>query len=318
MGDRQRFQSPYDRDRGRRDYRDEHREQRVQPREWQPSEDYRREGYRSSSDSYRRDERDPRDRYSSYYNERQFGTRGRDEREQGSRYGTEEEWKPWPRDTGYSSSDYGYGRDERERRARFGEHDRSYGSNYSPRSYDDDALYMVGSYSSSSSPSGYGNRSQQRQTQRDWGTRYGADNDYNHENQQRGEGEHESFGHQLREAGQRIARSVKRAFRGPKGYKRSDDRIREDVSDRLGENPYLDCSEVEVSVSNGEVTLTGSVRSRQEKFLLEEIADDVSGVNEVHNQVRVKREQSNIAMAETTPGQQTSAEIAARSRNARA
>lgn len=74
-----------------------------------------------------------------------------------------------------------------------------------------------------------------------------------------------------------------------------------------------------MTVNNGEVTLTGLVNSRQEKFVIEEITDDVSGVNEVHNQVRVRREQpGNAAMAETVPGNQTSAEIAARSRNARA
>lgn len=310
MGDRQRYQAQYDRDRGRRDYREDHP---VQPREWQPSEDYRRdaprhEGYRH--EGYR--DSDPRERYASYYNDRQFGTRGRDEREQGSRYGAEEEWRPWPSDTGYANRDYSRGRDERERRALFGEYERAQGSSYSARSYEDNALQPVSPFGAPYSSAGRG--SQQRQGPRDWGTRYPADNDYYGNREQ----EHESLGHQLREAGHKIARSVKRAFRGPKGYKRSDERIREDVSDRLGEHPYLDCSEVEVHVSNGEVTLTGVVNSRQEKFLLEEIADDVSGVNEIHNQVRVKRSHNNLATAETAPGTQTSAELAARTRNARA
>src|SRR6185503_9038511 len=52
--------------------------------------------------------------------------------------------------------------------------------------------------------------------------------------------------------------------RGPKGYRRSDDRIKEDVNDRLSEG-YLDASEIEVSVTNNEVTLTGSVNTRQDK-----------------------------------------------------
>ena len=326
MGDRQRYQSQYDR--GRRiysdDYRDREREHRVQPREWQPSEDYRR-------DSYRREEnRDPRDRYASYYNDRQFGTRGRDERDQGSRFGAEEEWRPWPSDSGYASRDSSAGRDYGSSR-NYAAH-RDFGSNRDYESGRDYAPYrdygsnrdeqqhrpQYGDYERS-----YGwSHSQRGSEERDYrsgaergGQRYRADNDYSRDD------EHESFGHQLREAGQKIARSVKRAFRGPKGYKRSDDRIREDVSDRLGEHPWLDCSEVEVTVSNGEVTLTGSVNSRQEKFLLEEIADDVSGVNEVHNQVRVKREQrqqGSLAMAETAPGTQTSADVAARARNARA
>jgi len=120
------------------------------------------------------------------------------------------------------------------------------------------------------------------------------------------------------EAGQRIARSVKRVFRGPKGYKRSDERIREDVSDRLGGHEYLDCTDVEVSVSGGEVTLTGTVRTRQEKFLAEEIADDVSGVNDVHNQLRVKRDQASHGTTESSSSlHATSGVEGARTRNAR-
>ena len=111
--------------------------------------------------------------------------------------------------------------------------------------------------------------------------------------------------------------------RGPKGYKRSDERIREDVSDRLGEHEYLDCSEIEVNVTNGEVTLTGSVRHRHEKFLAEEVADDVSGVSEVHNQLRVKREQSapstTLGTSENATGSAAqSGTEAGRTRNARA
>ncbi|MGH1560504.1 BON domain-containing protein [Caulobacter segnis] len=49
--------------------------------------------------------------------------------------------------------------------------------------------------------------------------------------------------------------------RGPKGYRRSDERIREDVSDRLTDDSWLDAHGVEVSVSDGDVTLSGTVRS---------------------------------------------------------
>jgi osmotically-inducible protein OsmY len=104
-----------------------------------------------------------------------------------------------------------------------------------------------------------------------------------------GRREEEGWGEQIRQAGQQVVRSVKRVFRGPKGYKRSDERIREDVNDRLAQQFDFDPSDVEVQVSAGEVTLTGSVQSRHEKFLAEEIADDVGGVNEVHNQLRVRR-----------------------------
>ena len=92
-----------------------------------------------------------------------------------------------------------------------------------------------------------------------------------------------------------------RGTRGPKGYKRSDERIREDVCDRLSQNWDLDASEIEVSVSGGEVTLSGTVSDREQKFRAEHIADAVRGVNEVHNQIRVRREMT--AQPSPQPGQ---------------
>jgi hypothetical protein len=74
---------------------------------------------------------------------------------------------------------------------------------------------------------------------------------------------------------------------GPRGYQRSDDRIREDVCDALCEHGYVDASEIEVTVQNGEVTLTGAVRERPQKRMAEDAAEDVAGVREVHNQLRV-------------------------------
>ena len=77
--------------------------------------------------------------------------------------------------------------------------------------------------------------------------------------------------------------------RGPKSYSRSDDRIRDDVNDRLTDDPFLDASEVEVSVENGEITLSGFVSSRQDKRRAEDLADNVSGVKHVQNNLRVGR-----------------------------
>jgi len=75
--------------------------------------------------------------------------------------------------------------------------------------------------------------------------------------------------------------------RGPKGWQRSDDRIREDVNERLTDHPHIDASEIEVQVQNGEVTLSGTVEDRHAKRLAEDIAESVSGVRDVHNQIRV-------------------------------
>jgi osmotically-inducible protein OsmY len=91
------------------------------------------------------------------------------------------------------------------------------------------------------------------------------------------------------------------AGRGPKGYQRSDERIREDVCDRLCEHGAIDASDVEIQVVGCEVTLLGFVPSRWQKRLAEDVADSVSGVNEVHNQLRVTQRQPSAQPSQ--PGQ---------------
>lgn len=78
--------------------------------------------------------------------------------------------------------------------------------------------------------------------------------------------------------------------KGPRGYSRSDERIREDVNDRLTDDWQIDASEIEVVVSNAEVTLNGTVTSREEKRRAEDLAENVSGVRHVQNNLRVQRE----------------------------
>jgi osmotically-inducible protein OsmY len=77
--------------------------------------------------------------------------------------------------------------------------------------------------------------------------------------------------------------------RGPKGWTRSDERIREDLCERLTAHPDVDASEIDIQVSNAEVTLAGTVDERQAKRLAEDIAEAISGVREVHNNIRVNR-----------------------------
>jgi hypothetical protein len=77
--------------------------------------------------------------------------------------------------------------------------------------------------------------------------------------------------------------------KGPKGYKRSDERIREDINDRLSDDDNLDASEIEVEIKNGEVTLTGTVTERSDKRRAEDVAESVSGVSNVENRIRISR-----------------------------
>ena len=79
------------------------------------------------------------------------------------------------------------------------------------------------------------------------------------------------------------------AGRGPRNYKRSDERIIEDINERLTRDPNLDATDIEVSCQNGEVTLTGSVDNRWAKRRAEDIAEEVWGAREVRNQIRVER-----------------------------
>ncbi|MFB2595404.1 BON domain-containing protein [Paracoccus sp. p4-l81] len=76
--------------------------------------------------------------------------------------------------------------------------------------------------------------------------------------------------------------------RGPKGYTRSDDRIAEDACDRLSDDDMLDASNIEVSVSLGEVTLDGHVEDRHAKRRAEDCIEAVSGVTHVQNNLRVR------------------------------
>ncbi len=79
------------------------------------------------------------------------------------------------------------------------------------------------------------------------------------------------------------------AGRGPKGYQRSDARIREDVCEQLSEDDDVDASEIAVHVEGGEVTLEGSAESRHQKQRAELVAAAVAGVSEVHNRLTVSK-----------------------------
>lgn len=75
--------------------------------------------------------------------------------------------------------------------------------------------------------------------------------------------------------------------RGPKNYTRADERIRDDVNEWLTDDPYVDASEIEVAVAGGEVTLSGMVTTRADRRRAEDLAERVSGVRHVQNNIRV-------------------------------
>jgi hypothetical protein len=67
-----------------------------------------------------------------------------------------------------------------------------------------------------------------------------------------------------------------------------DERICVDVMQRLADDWYVDASEIGVAVESGVVTLSGEVENRPEKRLAEDCADDVAGVRDVVNNLRIR------------------------------
>ena len=77
---------------------------------------------------------------------------------------------------------------------------------------------------------------------------------------------------------------------GPKGYRRADSRIRDDVAEEMTAHPDLDASDLEIDVADGVVRLRGRVASRRQKWLAEDCCARVVGVTDVQDEMRVVRQ----------------------------
>jgi len=287
--------------------------------------------------SSRYDDRDDRDydRDSQYYgqynrrssleNTRSFGERA-DNRWGENRYGEgrgrEARYGEYGTKggSGYSASSYGRGRESE----RYGRESSSGGGRESGREGywgrgwenerdDDTRESRYGSYGRSGAERGYSegmrDYSQPRYSNESYG---GRSSEYDRDRYDRGEDRGwwdrasdavaSWFGDEDAERRRHQDQQREHRGRGPKGYRRSDERIKEDVNDRLSDDYYLDASEVEVVVSNTEVTLTGIVNSREEKRRAEDIADSVSGVTNVENRLRVKGRYNDYSSSSTSTG----------------
>lgn len=264
-----------------------------------------------SGEGYRREGSEDRMSYGREWSRNLQGDEDRD-RDRSGMWGRGDEGRGYRREGGrsYSREDYGasgygggYGRDY------YGRGREGRGDVGSQRSYGDDIgseAYGQGFSGNQGRGFGYGS---------DYGRggegRYGG-GDYGREGYGAREGRGQDRGFWERASdevaswfGNRDAerrRMEDYRGRGPKGYRRSDDRIREDVNDRLSDDPYVDASDIEVSVSNGEVTLTGTVDSRQARRRAEDIAESVSGVAHVQNNIRVSQSGQMAGSASTSTG----------------
>ena len=90
--------------------------------------------------------------------------------------------------------------------------------------------------------------------------------------------------------------------RGPRGYQRSDERIREDVCELLTRHGEIDASSMEVDVQRGTVILRGTADSGRIRRLTEEIVEEIPGVRDVENQLRVNQRTGYSDTTSDTPG----------------
>jgi osmotically-inducible protein OsmY len=77
--------------------------------------------------------------------------------------------------------------------------------------------------------------------------------------------------------------------KGPKNYRRSDQQIVEDANQALERHGEVDASEIEVTCNNGVVKLTGKVENRRAKREAEECVEQIYGVTDVMNELKVDK-----------------------------
>ena len=79
---------------------------------------------------------------------------------------------------------------------------------------------------------------------------------------------------------------------GPRDWRRTDERIREDVCRWMSEDARLDARAIDVRVQDGNVTLEGQVEHRRARRLAEDIAAAVPGVRDVFNRLTTRARRS--------------------------
>lgn len=258
------YRGDYDRDaaarRGSQDYRAD-------------EESGHRYGQMSNSERYRGQERST---FGGSGSGPDYGDYARSDSERYGRWSDENQSGRYGRDDGWRSSERGYGYPN-DRGTTGVEYERGRGYRYG--GYDEPR--RAGSFGDSLYGDRYGARGRD-----DFGSSYRSRSDQDR-------GFFDRAGDEVRswfgdEDAERRRNMDQYRGHGPKGYARSDERIREDVCDRLSDDPSVDASEIEVAVANGEVTLTGMVHDRYAKRRAEDVADDISGVKNVQNNIRVQ------------------------------
>jgi osmotically-inducible protein OsmY len=116
-----------------------------------------------------------------------------------------------------------------------------------------------------------------------------------------------SSGYQLGSQ-QRDSGYQQRSYRGlgPQNYQRADDRIRDDVHEKLTESDEIDARNIMVDVNQGNVTLTGTVPERRMRYAAEDLVEGCMGVSNINNQLKVQREEERSSLGSSSMGSSSS------------
>jgi osmotically-inducible protein OsmY len=91
--------------------------------------------------------------------------------------------------------------------------------------------------------------------------------------------------------------------KGPKGYVRQDDKIREDICILLTADAYVDPGNVTVEVKDGTAILNGTVEVELMKIRTEQLAWLIFGIKGVKNMIEVRASEKEEDLAEKQPAQ---------------
>jgi osmotically-inducible protein OsmY len=75
--------------------------------------------------------------------------------------------------------------------------------------------------------------------------------------------------------------------RGPRGWVRSDERILDELCERIVRGG-IDASDLVVEVEGGEVSLDGGLGTREERRYVVDLAERILGVKSVYADIRVR------------------------------
>ena len=77
--------------------------------------------------------------------------------------------------------------------------------------------------------------------------------------------------------------------KGPKGYKRSPERIKDDACEILARDFELDASGISVELDDRVLILKGEVASRRDKRRAEWLLDELPGIEDIRNLLTIKK-----------------------------